>query len=92
MENSELIIKYNIKGDFIEDEIYEILIESEKCTQIISMDSNGWKYQNNQDWLKSMNGKKIPVIYKGKSGVDNINIFLISPLQINRQLKLDQLL
>jgi hypothetical protein len=86
-----LIIKYGTGGDFIEDEIYVIRIDYSKCSQIISIEQ-GILHEDNEDFLKSIDGQMVSAIYKGKSRIEGMNIFLISPLQINRQIKLDQIL
>jgi len=86
-----LIIKYGTGGDFIEDEIYLIRIDYSKCSQIISLEQ-GVLHEDNEDFLKSIDGQMVSAIYKGKSRIDDMNIFLISPIQINRQIKLDQIL
>jgi hypothetical protein len=86
-----LIIKYGTGGDFIEDEIYGIRIDYSKCSQIISVEQ-GILHEDNDDFLKSIDGQMVSAIYKGKSRIEGMNIFLISPLQINRQIKLDQIL
>jgi len=86
-----LIIKYGTGGDFIEDEIYVIRIDYSKCSQIISIEQ-GILHEDNEDFLKSIDGQMVSAIYKGKSRIEGMNIFLISPLQINRQIKLNQIL
>lgn len=86
-----LIIKYGTGGDFVEDEIYHIRISYSQCYQIISLDY-GVLHEDSDDFLKSIDGQMVSAIYKGKSRMDDMNIFLISPLQINRQIKLDQIL
>lgn len=91
MKVDTLIIKYGTGGDFIEDEIYLIRIDYSKCSQIISLEQ-GVLHEDNEDFLKSIDGQMVSAIYKGKSRIDDMNIFLISPIQINRQIKLDQIL
>lgn len=86
-----LIIKYSSGGDFIEDEIYQIKIDYSKCSQIISVEQ-GFLHEDNDDFLKSIDGQIVSAIFRGRSRIDGMNIFLISPLQINRQIKLDQIL
>lgn len=86
-----LIIKYGFNGDFIDNEVYEIKIDYTKCVQIISVEQ-GILSADCNDFLKSIDGETIEVIYKGKSRMDDMNIFLISPIQIYRQIKLNQIL
>jgi len=90
MKIDTLIIKYGTDGDFVEDQIYEIEIDYNKCVQIISLQQG--VLHEDSDFLKSVDGQIVSAIYKGKSRMDDMNIFLISPLQINRQIKLDQIL
>ena len=85
-----LIIKYGNSGVFIEDEVYEIKLDYSKCVQIITLKSGG--LEENEDFLKSINGEIVTMVYKGKSRIDNANIFVISPIQIIRQIKLNKIL
>jgi hypothetical protein len=91
MKIDTLIIKYGFENDFVEEKIYEIILDYSKCTQIISVEQ-GVLQEDCDDFLRSIDGKKIEAIYRGKSRIDNMNIFLISPVQINRQIKLNQIL
>jgi hypothetical protein len=91
MKIDTLIIKYGFENDFVEGKIYEIMLDYSKCTQIISIEQ-GVLQEDCDDFLRSIDGQKIEAIYRGKSRIDNMNIFLISPVQINRQIKLNQIL
>jgi hypothetical protein len=91
MKIDTLIIKYGFENDFVEGKIYEIMLDYSKCTQIISVEQ-GVLQEDCDDFLRSIDGQKIEAIYRGKSRIDNMNIFLISPVQINRQIKLNQIL
>lgn len=91
MKIDTLIIKYGFDNDFVEGKIYEIILDYSKCTQIISVEQ-GVLQEDCDDFLRSIDGQKIEAIYRGKSRIDNMNIFLISPVQINRQIKLNQIL
>jgi hypothetical protein len=91
MNIDTLIIKYKDDVDFIEDEVYEINIDYHKCIQILSLD-RGVLQEDCEDFLKSIDGERINALYKGKSRIDDMSIFILSPLQINRQIKLDQIL
>ena len=91
MKIDTLIIKYGFENDFVEDKIYEIILDYSKCTQIISIEQ-GVLQEECDDFLRSIDGQKVEAIYKGKSRIDDMNIFLISPVQINRQIKLNQIL
>ena len=86
-----LIIKYGTNGDFIENTVYEIKIDYSRCTQIIALE-NGVLQEESEDFLKSIDGEIIHMLYKGKSRIDDMDIFLISPIQINRQIKLNKIL
>jgi len=87
-----LIIKYGTGGgSFIEDEVYEIKLEYSKCTQIIAL-QQGVLQEETEDFLKSIDGEIITMVYKGKSRIDNADIFIISPVQINRQIQLNKIL
>jgi hypothetical protein len=91
MKVDTLIIKYGFENGFVEEKIYEIILDYSRCTQIISVEQ-GVLQEDCDDFLRSIDGQKIEAIYRGKSRIDNMNIFLISPVQINRQIKLNQIL
>lgn len=86
-----LIIKFDMSGNFLEDNTYEIEIDYKKCYPIVSLNS-GIKLEDEDDFLKTIDGKKVLAIYKGVSRIDDMKIFLLSPKQINRQIKLDQII
>jgi len=88
-----LIIKYSLSNGLvlIEDESYEIKFYYSKCTQIIALEQ-GVLHEENEEFLKSIDGEFITMIYQGKSRIDNTNIFLISPIQIKRQIQLNKIL
>jgi hypothetical protein len=88
-----LIVKIDIDGDFIEeDKFYEITLDYSKSHQIISLEGGIQVQEDCEDFLKSIDGERINALYKGKSRIDDMSIFILSPLQINRQIKLDQIL
>jgi hypothetical protein len=91
MKTDTLIIKYGFEDDLVENTIYEIILDNSKCSQVVSIEQ-GVLHEDCDEFLKSIDGKTIEAVYKGKSRIDNMNIFLISPLQINRQIKLNQIL
>lgn len=86
-----LVIKYDIDGDFEEDKFYEIEIDSKRCHHIISLDS-GIKIEDKENFITELDGKKVISLYKGLSRLDGMKIFILSPKQIIRQIKLEQLL
>jgi predicted transcriptional regulator len=95
MKTDTLIIKYGFEDDLVENTIYEIILDNSKCIQVIHFvyaREQGVLQEHCDEFLRSIDGQKIEAIYKGKSRIDNMNIFLISPIQINRQIKLNQIL
>ena len=87
-----LIIKYGSEpNDFIEDEIYEIKLDYSKCVQILALE-HGILQEETEEFLRSIDGKIVHMVYKGRSRPDNMNIFLISPIQIKRQIQLDKII
>lgn len=82
------VLKYKIDGDFIENEFYDIEIDSALCVKIISVDNPNIS----ESLLESLHGKTVPMQYKGKSKIDNMSIFIISPTQAFRELKLRSIL
>jgi len=91
MKTDTLIIKYGFEDDLVENTIYEIILDNSKCIQVVSIEQ-GVLQEHCDEFLRSIDGQKIEATYKGKSRIDNMNIFLISPIQINRQIKLNQIL
>lgn len=82
------IIKYKIDGDFVEGEFYYIKFDLSLCVKIVTLDS----IENSEGFLNSINGQTITMQYKGKSRIDNMSIFVISPKQTIRDLKLRNIL
>lgn len=91
MKIDTLIIKHGSDGNLIEDEVYDILIDYTKCVQIISVEQ-GVLQEDCDEFLRSIDGKTVQAIYKGKSRMDDMNIFILFPIQINRQIKINQIL
>ena len=91
MKVDTLIIKHYSDGDFVEDKFYEIKLDYTKCVQIVSLEQ-GVLHEDCDEFLRSIDGKTVQAFYKGKSRIDNMCIFLISPIQINRQIKLNKIL
>ncbi len=86
-----LVIKYGTFDNFVDDEVYQIKLDYSKCVQIITLEQ-GILQSDSENFLKSIDGEYVYMIYKGKSRVDNMNIFLISPIQVRRQIQLNKIL
>lgn len=86
-----LVIKYGTFDNLIEDQVYQIKLDYSKCVQIITL-AQGVLQSDSEEFLMSVDGESIDMVYKGKSRVDNMNIFLISPIQVRRQIQLDKIL
>ena len=86
-----LIVKYDNKGEFIENQVYEIKINYSLCTQVLALEQVVIQDET-EEFLKSIDGEVIPMTYKGRSRMDDVNIFTISPVQINRQIQLNKIL
>ena len=71
--DKNLIIKYDIEGEFYENYFYEISLDYNKSSNIVSLDNT---LQEADDFLKEIDGKSIFIQYRGISKLDGKKIFL----------------
>jgi hypothetical protein len=88
MDNN-ILIKYDIEGEFIENHFYNLDFEYEKSTNIISLEN---VHTNSELFLREVNGRKIPMQFKGISKVDGFKLFVLNSSNIRRDYKLNDLL
>ena len=60
MRVDTLIIKMDIQDEFLEESVYDIKIDYNKCVQIISI-NQGVLYEECDDFLKGIDGELVPV-------------------------------
>ena len=92
MNIDKIVFKMDIDGDFIENEVYNVKIIASECEIIVALIEGVMVDYKHFFDLRSINGKVVYVIYKGKSRIDGKKIFSISPIQINREIKLNMIL
>ena len=86
--DKNILIKYDIEGEFHERYFYEISFEYNKASNIISLDNT---LQEADDFLKEIDGKSIFMQYRGISRVDGKKIFVLNSSTIRREYKLNDI-
>jgi hypothetical protein len=86
--DKNLIIKYDIEGEFHENYFYEISLDYNKSSNIVSLDNT---LQEADDFLKEIDGKSIFMQYRGISRVDGKKIFVLNSSTIRREYKLNEI-
>ena len=92
MNIDKIVFKMDIDGDFIENEVYNVKIIASECEIIVALIEGVMVDYKHFFDLRSINGKVVYAIYKGISRTDGKKIFSISPIQINREIKLNMIL
>ncbi len=87
MDNN-ILIKYDIDGEFFEGYFYDIKFDYDKCSNIITLENT----PNDSDFfLKEINGKVVSMQYRGVSRIDGLKIFVLNSSTIRREYKLKEL-
>jgi hypothetical protein len=86
--DKNILIKYDIEGEFHERYFYEISFEYNKASNIISLDNT---LQEADDFIKEIDGKSILMEYRGISKIDRKKIFVLNSSTIRREYKLKEI-
>jgi len=86
--NRNILIKYDINGDFHERYFYEISFDYNKASNIISLDNT---LKEDDDFIREIDGKIISMEYRGISRVDDMKIFVLNSSKIRREYKLNEI-
>ena len=86
--DKNILIKYDIEGEFHERYFYEISFEYNKASNIISLDNT---LQEADDFIREIDGKSILMEYRGISRVDRKKIFVLNTSTIRREYKLKEI-
>ena len=86
--DKNILIKYDIEGEFHERYFYEISFEYNKASNIISLDNT---LQEADDFIREIDGKSILMEYRGISRVDEKKIFVLNTSTIRREYKLKEI-
>ena len=86
--DKNILIKYDIEGEFHERYFYEISFEYNKASNIISLDNT---LQEADDFIREIDGKSILMEYRGISRVDVKKIFVLNTSTIRREYKLKEI-
>jgi hypothetical protein len=86
--DKNILIKYDIEGDFHERYFYEISFEYNKASNIISLDNT---LQEADDFIREIDGKSILMEYRGISKIDRKKIFVLNTSTIRREYKLKEI-
>ena len=86
--DKNILIKYDIEGEFHERYFYEISFEYNKASNIISLDNT---LQEADDFIREIDGKSILMEYRGISRVDGKKLFVLNTSSIRREFKLNEI-
>ena len=86
--DKNLIIKYDIEGEFHENYFYEILFIYNKASNIISLDNT---LEEADDFIREVDGETIFMQYRGISRVDGKKLFVLNKSSIRREFKLKEI-
>lgn len=92
MQNLNILIKYAIEGDFIENNEYLLKFDYNKASNIITLENFSYGPNFSSDFLKEINGKNVKMMYKGKSRIDELYLFLLNSSEIRREYKISEIL
>jgi hypothetical protein len=83
--DKNILIKYDIEGEFHENYSYEILFDYNKASNVVTLENTT---QEGDDFLKEIDGKSIFMQYRGISKIDKKKIFVLNSSTIRREYKL----
>jgi hypothetical protein len=86
--DKNLIIKYDIEGEFDENYFYEILFDYNKASNIISLDNT---LEEADNFIREVDGETIFMQYRGISRVDGKKLFVLNKSSIRREFKLKEI-
>ena len=86
--DKNLIIKYDIEGEFHENYFYEILFYYNKASNIISLDNT---LEEADNFIREIDGENIFMQYRGISRVDGKKLFVLNTSSIRREFKLKEI-
>ena len=86
--DKNILIQYDLEGEFHERYFYEISFEYNKASNIISLDNT---LQEADDFIREIDGKSILMEYRGISRVDEKKIFVLNTSTIRREYKLKEI-
>jgi len=86
--DKNLIIKYDIEGEFHENYFYEILFDYNKASNIISLDNT---LEEADNFIREIDGENIFMQYRGISRVDGKKLFVLNTSSIRREFKLKEI-
>ncbi len=87
MDNN-ILIKYDIDGEFFENYFYNIKFEYDKCSNILTLENTPIE---SDVFLKEVDGRNISMQYRGISRIDGLKLFVLNSSNIRREYKLNDL-
>lgn len=89
---SEILIKYDIDGNFIENQFYNIDFIYDKSSSILTLElSKGNDAIKSDIFLREIDGKLVPMEFRGISKIDGLKLFVLNSSNIRRDYKLSEL-
>jgi len=84
-----ILIKYDISGDFQENQFYTIKFDYNKSSLVPYIELE--YYLQHQRLLETIHETEIEMQYRGISKVDEKKLFIIDAIQLNRKIQIQKL-
>jgi hypothetical protein len=88
MDNN-ILIKYDIDIDLIENNFYTLNFDYNKCSNVITLENTPL---DSDIFLREISGRNILMQYRGLSKIDGLKLFVLNSSNIRREYKLNDLL
>ena len=88
--DKNILIKYDIDGEFLEKNFYEICFDFNKCYNIITLENTS--YLESDNFLKEIHNHNVSMQYRGLSRIDGLKIFILNTLRARVEYKLNEIL
>ena len=86
--DKNILIKYDIEGEFNENYSYEILFDYNKASNVVTLENTP---KEGDDFLREIDCKSIFMQYRGISKIDKKKIFVLNSSTIRREYKLKEI-
>ena len=86
--DKNILIKYDIVGEFFENYFYELTFDYNKASNVVTLENTP---EEGDEFLREIDGKTISMQYRGLSKIDRKKIFVLNSSNIRREYKLKEI-
>jgi hypothetical protein len=87
--DKNILVKYDIEGDFVENHFYDIKFDYNRCSNVITLENTPLESDN---FLKEIHNRSVSMQYRGISRIDGLKIFILNTLRTRIEYKLNEIL